>query len=215
MWTLAHWPIIHLRYLLPGFIMGPWDVKPPYLSSLADDEQRGVEGDPGYRHQEVGVLVAARLLADGDGSLSYLPVQTVDEPQVSLHPGIVNLRQLLDESLGEGARINRDVVHEQVCVHLVLHLGPLPDKVRPVPDQLPELHGLPRWDVAFRHEPTPQKSGEHERVDFIRLDLCGRDCLVLDGVREDHAVPLRQEPVSPVPGRGGLDGYGRLCGYAL
>src|SRR6185437_4800076 len=87
-------------------------LEPLYLAYLADDEQRGEEGDPRYRHQELGILVAPRLLAYRPGRLVYLSVQAVYEPQIALDPRVVQRPNLLHESFRERAHVYRDVVHE-------------------------------------------------------------------------------------------------------
>src|SRR2546422_9278453 len=44
MWALVHWPIIHLRYLLPVFVIGPWCVFPPdeWVEGASPEEPTGL-----------------------------------------------------------------------------------------------------------------------------------------------------------------------------
>src|SRR5207247_5812231 len=128
-------------------------------------EHSRVVGDFRYRHQEAGVFVATRLLAYRKRGLAYLPVQTIDEPQVALNPYVTYPSHLLLETLGERARVDRDVVHEQVGVYPVLHPGPLPHQVSSEPDELPELHRLFRWHVALGRPASPQEVSECDGVD--------------------------------------------------
>jgi hypothetical protein len=50
MWTLAHCHIIHRRYMLPGFIIGPWYVRPPkeWVDGASPAYMR-----PGYPSQSI------------------------------------------------------------------------------------------------------------------------------------------------------------------
>jgi len=191
-------------------------LEPCDVPDLRDDRERGDEGDTGDRREEFCLRVRMDEGLHPSVRIHDAFVEPVERPEVFREVRPERLRDLEpvephDALLPEEVReLVPDPVLVEDRVELVLHLRPLVDDLRAVPDDLlPRAHLL-RGEVRLGEKVRPEEVAEDSGVNGVGLHTGGGDRLHAERVGEVDLAPEALEVIGVhVPLGDGFEGDGQ------